>query len=106
MRKLNVCVLGATGMVGKEMIKVLEERNFPVDQFLPLASSRTAGSYVTFRGKEYEVGSIGTRSTDIAKLQAKNRRKRTGNQFMVKAFKANETKNGEPHLYVVCGRAK
>ena len=68
--------------------------------------SYTLPDSVRFRGKEYEVGSIGTRSKEIAKLQAKNRRKRTGNQFMVKAFKANETKNGEPHLYVVCGRAK
>ena len=54
-KKYNVCVLGATGMVGKEMMKVLEERNFPVNKFLPLASARTAGSKVTFMDKEYEV---------------------------------------------------
>jgi aspartate-semialdehyde dehydrogenase len=54
-KKYNVAVLGATGMVGKVMIKVLEERNFPVDKFLPLASSRTAGSKVKFKGKEYTV---------------------------------------------------
>jgi aspartate-semialdehyde dehydrogenase len=51
----NVCVLGATGMVGREMIKVLEERKFPVDRFLPLASERTAGQSVSFQGKEYTV---------------------------------------------------
>ncbi|MFH1684117.1 MAG: aspartate-semialdehyde dehydrogenase [Candidatus Margulisiibacteriota bacterium] len=55
MKKYNVCVLGATGMVGKEMIKVLEERDFPVDKFLPLASHRTAGQKVSFQGKEYTV---------------------------------------------------
>ncbi|OGC23329.1 aspartate-semialdehyde dehydrogenase [candidate division WOR-1 bacterium RIFOXYB2_FULL_42_35] len=55
MKKYNVCVLGATGMVGKEMMKVLEEQNFPVGKFLPLASSRTAGSKVTFKGQDYEV---------------------------------------------------
>lgn len=54
-KKYNVCVLGATGMVGKEMIKVLEEQNFPVNKFLPLASERTAGQTVTFQGKEYTV---------------------------------------------------
>ncbi|MFC1637463.1 aspartate-semialdehyde dehydrogenase [Candidatus Margulisiibacteriota bacterium] len=54
-KKYNVCVLGATGMVGKEMMKVLEERAFPVDKFLPLASHRTAGQKVTFQGKEYTV---------------------------------------------------
>jgi len=51
----NVCVLGATGMVGKEMMKVLEERNFPINKFLPLASERTAGTKITFQGKEYTV---------------------------------------------------
>jgi len=54
-KKYNVCVLGATGMVGKEMMKVLEEQDFPVDKFLPLASHRTAGQKVTFKGKEYTV---------------------------------------------------
>ncbi|KAF0133913.1 MAG: asd [Candidatus Saganbacteria bacterium] len=54
-KKYNICVLGATGMVGKEMIRVLEQRNFPVNKFLPLASERTAGSKVSFLGKEYTV---------------------------------------------------
>ena len=54
-KKYNVCVLGATGMVGKEMMRVLEERNFPINKFLPLASERTAGTKVTFQGKEYTV---------------------------------------------------
>lgn len=55
MKKYNVCVLGATGMVGREMIRVLEERDFPVERFLPLASERTAGQTVIFKGKEYKV---------------------------------------------------
>ncbi len=54
-KKYNVCVLGATGMVGREMIKVLEESNFPVNKFLPLASERTAGQKVDFQGKKYTV---------------------------------------------------
>jgi aspartate-semialdehyde dehydrogenase len=54
-KKFNIAVLGATGMVGKEMMKVLEERKFPVDKFLPLASTRTAGTKVTFKGKKYTV---------------------------------------------------
>ncbi len=55
MKKYNVCVLGATGMVGKEMMKVLEEREFPINKFLPLASERTAGTKITFQGREYTV---------------------------------------------------
>lgn len=54
-QKYNLCVLGATGMVGREMIKVLEQRNFPVNRFLALASERTAGQKVTFKGKKYTV---------------------------------------------------
>ena len=42
-------------MVGQVMIKVLEERNFPVSEFLPLASERSAGKKVTFKGKKYDV---------------------------------------------------
>jgi aspartate-semialdehyde dehydrogenase len=54
-KKYNVCVLGATGMVGKEMMRVLEQRKFPVNKFRPLASERTAGSKVSFQGQEYTV---------------------------------------------------
>ncbi len=54
-KKYNVAILGATGMVGKEMLKVLEETDFPVAKLLPLASSRTAGSTVIFKGEEYKV---------------------------------------------------
>ncbi|GBR77643.1 aspartate-semialdehyde dehydrogenase [Candidatus Termititenax dinenymphae] len=55
MKKYNVAVVGATGVVGQEMLKVLEERNFPVEKIIPLASIRTVGSRVEFRGKEVVV---------------------------------------------------
>ena len=55
MKKYNVAVVGATGNVGQEMLKVLEERNFPVANLVPLASSRTAGTKIEFQGKEYTV---------------------------------------------------
>jgi aspartate-semialdehyde dehydrogenase len=51
----NVAVVGATGAVGAEMIEVLEERKFPVDKLIPLASSRSAGGSVSFRGREITV---------------------------------------------------
>jgi len=54
-RGWRVAVLGATGLVGDMMIKVLEERDFPVSEFYPLASTRSAGKRVTFRGKSYAV---------------------------------------------------
>ena len=54
-RLFNVAVLGATGAVGETMLALLEERNFPVDQVFPLASSRSAGKTVEFRGQEIPV---------------------------------------------------
>lgn len=51
----TVAVVGATGMVGQEMIKVLEERKFPVAKLVPLASVRTAGSKIEFNGQEITV---------------------------------------------------
>jgi aspartate-semialdehyde dehydrogenase len=56
----RVCVLGATGLVGDMMIKVLEERNFPVSEFFPLASTRSVGKRVEFRGKQYPVIDVDT----------------------------------------------
>lgn len=51
----NVCVAGATGNVGRTMIKILEERNFPVDRLRLLASSRSAGKLLEYRGGEIAV---------------------------------------------------
>jgi aspartate-semialdehyde dehydrogenase len=59
-RGWRVCVLGATGLVGDMMIKVLEERNFPVSEFFPLASTRSVGKRVEFRGKQYPVIDVDT----------------------------------------------
>ena len=54
-RSYNVAVAGATGAVGKQMLVCLEERNFPIAEFKPLASERSIGKTVTFRGKEVPV---------------------------------------------------
>lgn len=51
----SVAVLGATGLVGETMISILEERDFPVADLFPLASERSAGATVTFRGERYPV---------------------------------------------------
>ncbi len=55
MKQYTVAVLGATGAVGQEMIKILQERNFPVGKLVPLASARSAGKTVTFRGEEVAI---------------------------------------------------
>ena len=55
MKQYTVAVLGATGAVGREMIKILEERNFPVGKLVPLASARSAGKKLPFRGEEVTI---------------------------------------------------
>ena len=58
MKQYKVAVLGATGAVGREMIKVLEERNFPVGELLPLASAKSAGKTLKFRGEDVTVREV------------------------------------------------
>ena len=55
MKTYTVAVLGATGAVGQEMIKVLQERNFPVGKLIPLASERSAGKTLKFRGEDVTI---------------------------------------------------
>lgn len=55
---MKVAVVGVTGLVGTVMCKVLEERKLPVDQFIPVASARSVGNQVTFRGEQHTVVSM------------------------------------------------
>ena len=52
---MKIAVVGATGMVGTIMMKLLEERNFPVSELIPVASERSVGKIVTFKGKDYKI---------------------------------------------------
>ena len=53
--KYNVAVVGATGAVGEELFRVMEDLNFPVGELLPLASAKSVGTSITFDGKDYPV---------------------------------------------------
>lgn len=55
---MKIAVVGATGMVGQVMLKVLEERNFPVTELIPVASEKSVGKSVHFKGEEYTLVSI------------------------------------------------
>jgi len=66
---VKVAVIGATGAVGSEMVRTLEERRFPVDDFVPLASARSEGRPVVFRGEEHRVRTLtpdACRGVDLA----------------------------------------
>lgn len=52
---MKVAVVGATGLVGSKMLQVLAERNFPVDELVPVASERSIGKEITFKNKQYKI---------------------------------------------------
>ena len=54
-KKYTVAVVGATGLVGQTMIDVLEQRQFPLERLVPLASSRSAGESCRCQGREYRI---------------------------------------------------
>ncbi len=58
MKQLKVAVVGATGLVGTKMLQVLAERNFPVGELLPVASEKSVGKEVIFKGNKYKVVSM------------------------------------------------
>jgi len=55
---MKVAVVGATGLVGTKMLQVLTERNFPVDELIPVASERSVGKQVEFKGRKYSIVSM------------------------------------------------
>lgn len=64
MKKINLAVVGATGMVGRTFLKVLEEKNLPIENFYVFASARSAGKTISFKGKEYVVEELNETSFD------------------------------------------
>jgi len=63
-KKPNLAIVGATGLVGSTFLKVLEERNFPFDNLYIMASAKSAGTTVTFKGKDYIVEELTESSFD------------------------------------------
>src|SRR5690606_38176001 len=54
-QQMKVAVVGATGLVGSEILTVLAERNFPVTELIPVASERSKGKEIEFKGKKYKI---------------------------------------------------
>jgi aspartate-semialdehyde dehydrogenase len=70
---MKIAVVGATGMVGEVMLQVLAERNFPVTELIPVASEKSVGKEIEFRGKTYKVVGLATAvamKADIALFSA------------------------------------
>jgi len=64
-KDMKVAVVGATGMVGQVMLKILEERNFPITELIPVASERSVGKEVSYKNKSYTI--IGLQDAVLAK---------------------------------------
>lgn len=64
MKKINLAVVGVTGMVGRTFLEVLEEKNLPIENFYAFSSARSAGSTIVFKGKEYIVEELTETSFD------------------------------------------
>ena len=60
MKKMKIAVVGATGMVGTVMLKLLEERQFPITELIPVASERSVGKKVTYKGVDYTIVGLAT----------------------------------------------
>ncbi len=70
---MKVAIVGITGMVGKVMLKVLQERNFPITELIPVASEKSVGKKITFNNKEYTIISLADailKKPDIALFSA------------------------------------
>lgn len=67
-KKYNVAVVGATGLVGRTMLSILEERNFPIDKVYALASSRSVGKRIPFKNNELIVGDLETFDFNLAEI--------------------------------------
>lgn len=61
---IKLAIVGATGMVGRKFLEVLEERNFPIDELYLFASKKSAGSELSFRGRSYKVEELTEKSFD------------------------------------------
>src|SRR5919202_1311156 len=73
MSGLRVAVVGATGAVGQQMLRILEERSFPVDELVPLASARSEGMRIRFRDEDHRVRALSIdalRDVDVALFSA------------------------------------
>lgn len=64
MRKINIAVVGASGMVGRKIIEILEERNFPISKIYFFASAKSKGQVINFRAKDYFVEELNENSFD------------------------------------------
>ncbi len=88
---MKIAVVGATGMVGQVMLKVLEERNLPITELIPVASERSVGKKITFKGQEYAIVSMQEaidRKPEIALFSAGGE---TSKQFAPKFAEAGTT---------------
>ena len=104
---MKVAIVGASGAVGQEFLRVLEERDFPLDELVLFGSSRSAGRKYTFRGKEIEVKLLqhndDFKGVDIAFTSAGAGTSKEFAETITK-YGAVMIDNRKPHTYQACSR--
>jgi aspartate-semialdehyde dehydrogenase len=88
---VKVAVVGATGAVGREMTRILEERRFPVTEFVPLASARSAGSEVQLNGRGYAVQELSLAALEGVDVALVSAGATTSRSFIPQAAEAGTT---------------
>ncbi len=88
---MRVAVVGATGAVGREMVRILEERAFPVDELIPLASARSEGARITFRDQPHTVHELSLDRLDGADVALVSAGSSTSKAFVPQAADAGTT---------------
>lgn len=88
MKLYDVAVVGATGLVGRKMMQVLEEREFPVGRLVPLASARSAGKEVQFNGRMFKVQQLGPQSFEGVQIALFSAGASVSKEFAPHAVKA------------------
>src|SRR5215217_1896459 len=91
MDTMRVAVVGATGAVGREMVRILEERAFPVDELIPLASARSDGARIQFRGEPHTVRELSLERLDGVDVALVSAGSATSKAFIPQAAEAGTT---------------
>ena len=100
MKKYNVAVVGATGNVGREILNILDDRNFPINKIYAVASSKSEGLKISYGNeKEIEIGSPTVQGAKVEANLIKNSKNRTILIFKKRRWQNSRRKNGHRQQY-------
>ena len=96
---MKVAIVGASGAVGQEFLRILAEREFPIDELVLFGSKRSAGTKYAFKGKEYEVIGVATQSESLEPMVVYRQLYGGGGLWVRPASMWNETVERDGKVY-------